>query len=699
MLLLGLLLVLVYAVFAHGATETPAETRVQLALVLGALPVLIALTTGRSGLRIAAPPLARAGVGLLFAFAAWCALSLLWSVAPDDTWTEVNRAFAYALIAGLGLVAGASTPRALERLATGYLLLAVLVALYALGSKTIPGVHVLGLVDFDQTGTLARLRVPLDYWNALALLLAMALPVAVRIAVDRTRTPVVRTLAVLAAHLLVIDLGMTLSRGGVLAVVVLLTVLTAFGRDRLRSLLVVVLAAGTAAAPLALAFTKHGLSDSGVPLGLRIHDGRLLLGVVVVVAVVLVGLVRLALAYEDRVVWSAARTRTLGRVLVVGVCGVLLLGVVGATGTTRGLPGTVENAVRGFTVPSQDKQLDPSRLATTTSGNRWVWWQEAAGAFSDRPVGGWGAGSFRVTHLRYRTNTISVTQPHSVPLQFLSETGLVGFLLAYAGIGLLVLVGVRRVRAMDDGRERELGVALLAASVAWLAHGVYDWDWDIPGITLPPLLFLGVLAGGAVRRPVAVGPAAPVVVFLDPEREARLRPGALTGVALATIALFAYATSAVLPAWSANKADAAQAAIGGDQVSDEQLRAAAAKADLAAKLDPLDIEPLLVSATIAQRRGRDLEARRFLLDAVHRQPDSSRAWSQLASLLFPLADRKGFQEATARALALDPHNPLLRTLAFRAVSFATPAGESATSSGTPLPPAPVVFPAGTVASP
>lgn len=687
-LAVALLVTLTYAVFAHGATTAPAETRVQLVLALCALPALAAVVTGRPGLRTVGPPAARLGLVLLLGFAAWCGLTLLWSVTPDRTWIEINRNVAYALVAGLGLVVGARTPRAIERIATGWLLIALLVAFYGLGSKTIPGVNVPGLVNFDQTGTLARLRAPLDYWNALGLLLAMAIPVALRIAVDRSLTVLVRTAALLAAYVLAVDLGMTYSRGAVLAIVAALAVLTALGRNRLRTLIAAVVAAVAAAGPLALAFTRHGLSDSGVDLGTRIHDGRPLAALVVVAGAALAGVAVLLIRHEDRVAWTAARTRSLGRATVVAAAAVVLLGVMGATATRTGLPGTVHKAARTFTVPTQDKQLDPSRLATTTSGNRWVWWQEAAGAFSDRPAGGWGAGSFRATHLRYRTNTISVVQPHSVPLQLLAETGLIGFLLAYAGIGGLLWAAVGRLRTMPDGRERELGVALIAASVAWLAHGVYDWDWDIPGITLPPLLFLGVVAGGAVggaRRPTVFAGAAPAVLFVDPERDSRLRPGALLGVAAVVVALFAYATSAVLPAWSSTKSDAAQAEIGGDNVTPAELQDAAAKADLAARLDPLSIEPLLVSATIAQRRGRDLEARNDLLKAVRRQPDSSRAWFELGALALPLADRQGFVKATARALELDPHNPLLRTLAFRAISFATPPGESATATGTPLP--------------
>lgn len=699
-LLAGLLATLAYAVFAHGATDTPAETRVQLALALMVLLAGGAVLTGTPSLRVQAPPLARAGVALLLAFAVWSGLSLLWSVAPDRTWMEINRALEYALIAGLGLVAGTSVVRCLSRLAEGWLVLVLVVALYALGGKTFPGVHVGGLFDLDQAGGLARLRAPLQYWNALGLVLVMALPVAVRVALDRGRRPAVRVGAVVVASLLLLDLGMTYSRGGILALAgVVVILVTLGGAGRLKSVVVLLVAGLGAAVPLAFALTNGPLTGTSVPLGDRIPAGRALAVIIVMSWAVLAVAVRFALAREDRLRWSAGRTRTVWRLTVTGAALLVLLIATAAAGSPKGLPANVDDAVRSFTVPTQDKQLDPSRVATTTSGNRWVWWQEAAGAFSDRPAGGWGAGSFRVTHLQYRRNTISVTQPHSVPLQFLSETGLVGFLLAYGGIGALLWVAVGRVRSMVAGRERDMGVALLAAAVAWLAHGVYDWDWDIPGVTLAPLLFLGVLAGGLPRREQGEGPAGrgvPAgrrgVVFLDPDRESRLRPGAVAGVAALTLALVAYGASAVLPAWSQSKSDAAQEAVGGATVSDDELRQAAAQADLAAKLDPLSIEPLLVTATIAQRRGRTLEARQALLDAVHRQPESARAWSQLGALTFALGDRAGFLQASTRALQLDPHNPLLRAVAARAVAFQTPPGDSATATGTPLPEAAAVAP-------
>ena len=50
-----------------------------------------------------------------------------------------------------------------------------------------PGFHVAGLFDLNQTGPLPRLQEPLGYWNALALLLALGAPVALMVSVDAPR--------------------------------------------------------------------------------------------------------------------------------------------------------------------------------------------------------------------------------------------------------------------------------------------------------------------------------------------------------------------------------------------------------------------------------------------------------------------------------------------------------------------------------
>ena len=105
--------------------------------------------------------------------------------------------------------------------------------------------------------------------------------------------------------------------------------------------------------------------------------------------------------------------------IAAGAALVILLGVAGALSADE------------FANPSDDLLTqDPSRLTSVSSNNRWDWWQEAWTGFREAPVRGTGAGSFETTHRLLRDDPLTVTTPHSLPLQFLSETGIVGGLLA-----------------------------------------------------------------------------------------------------------------------------------------------------------------------------------------------------------------------------------------------------------------------------
>ena len=51
--------------------------------------------------------------------------------------------------------------------------------------------------------------------------------------------------------------------------------------------------------------------------------------------------------------------------------------------TSKGGPAQFfDDAWHEFTKTSQDKDSDPNRIISSNSGNRWVWWKEAAGAWT-----------------------------------------------------------------------------------------------------------------------------------------------------------------------------------------------------------------------------------------------------------------------------------------------------------------------------
>jgi len=381
------------------------------------------------------------------------------------------------------------------------------------------------------------------------------------------------------------------------------------------------------------------------------------------------------LRLEERMTWNAGRTRLATRGLW-SVAGVVALGCLLVILAAPGGPGGVADRAWGsFTTTKEDKISDPARIVSATSGNRWVWWEEAAGAWSARPLEGWGAGSFPVTHKLYRQVEINVAQPHSMPLQFLAETGLIGALLALGGLGFLVFSALDRVRGMARGRERDIAVALFAGGVAWFVHSLIDWDWDIPGVTVPALLFLGVLVAiprRDLRRQLPTGP---------PQRPVGARGAALVA---ACLLLGLAIVSAWLPALADSKSDSA--VLVSTDADDAERGRATAQAELAARLDPTSVRPLLAAASLAEGRGRLLDARNYLIEAVDRQPYSVAAWIRLLRLAIVTADRPGAEAAGRRLRELDPLSSGSRSSAARLALFSVPASASPTATGTPLSP-------------
>ena len=669
-LLAALVAACAYAVFAHGAVGLPEEPRLQIGLALVGVGAAVGLLLTRT-LRLRAPAEVWIGVGLLLGFAVWCGLSLLWSVAPERTWGQVNRAISYALVVVLAVALASSLPRAIERVAYGWLLVALVCALYAIAGKIMPGVEILG-IDFNHAAIASRLRAPLEYWNALGLVMVLAIPIALRLTTDTTRHDAVRLAALAALFLLFVVMCMTYSRGGILACLTAIVTVTVLGGQRLRGMAVFGLTVVLSIPVLGLAFNRPALKGINVPLDERVPDG-IVLGLVFagcLIALLIAGWGMLQA--EERTPWSEERTQLVWRGLGATAAILAVLTIGGILSAPDGPGGWADRAWEKFSQTSRDEVSNPARLVSSNSGNRWVWWEEAAGAWSDKPLHGWGAGSFPVTHRMYRDVELGVQQPHNMPLQFLAETGVVGTLLVSGAIGILLFCALDRLRAMAGGRERDIAVALFAGATAWLVHGLVDWDWDIPAVTVPVLLFLGVLAATPWQ------PRRTVVLVRSATGTRSL------ALALACVCAGLVIVSAGLPMLADQKASSAQA-VSAD-ASDGELQDAAAQADLAARLDPTAVRPLLASAAIAEGRGRLLDARGFLLDAVDRQPYSSAAWFRLLELALKTADRPGAKAAAKRLLELDPIGSGSRALAGRLALFEVPAAGSPTATGTPLSP-------------
>jgi len=554
-----------------------------------------------------APALDRVGLacaGLAAGFVAWNGVTILWSVEPDRSWDYFNRGLVYLAFGVVGAFVGSAVSARIVAWLLGGLIVGT--CLWALAGKGVPALY-------GDYGRLARLRSPVGYWNALALVAVFGVAIALWASTSPRHSRLIRAGAVVALYVLLVALVLTYSRGGVLAALVALGVWLALSRQRFESVTALVSAAAPAAIVLGVAFSLPGIADDGQPHSVRVHDGAWF-----ALAFLLGAGAAFAAAYLVRSRPGPERQRLLLQVAA-GVAGVALLVGAGVI-VSRG------NPVGGSDVVSQN----PERLLSQGSNNRWDWWKEAWHGFEGQPLGGTGAGSFALLHRKLRKGNVDVREVHNLPLQFASETGLVGLLLA-AGAAGAALIGAGRALWRLDGDESAAAAGLAVVLPTFLVHGVLDYDWEFVALCGPLFFVTGVLLA-AGRSPLRI----------------RRRPvWALASVLVAWAALYSVAA----PRFAAARVDNAYAEI--DRGSVEK---AVDSAKSAHSLNPLSIDPLLAWASAEEAEGQLGAARELYVRAVELQPLNWYAWYQLGRFdQEVLADTVAARRELGRAVELDPH--------------------------------------------
>ena len=583
---------------------------------IGLAAICLAAAAGAAALfGLPRPALSRealVALGSLLALVAWSGISVVWSIEPDRSWAYLNRGLVYFALLAFGLWLG-------PWLREWAFLLAGVLALplgWALLGKAIPAL--------GASGRIGRLSSPIGYWNALGLLFAMALPLALWLAARREHPHWLRSAGVVYLYALIVGLLMTYSRGGVLAAAVSAALWIALGSPRIESAAALLLGGGAGLGVAAWAFTRPGLSSDNQPDSVRVRDGAWFAVVFVLGAIAVAALAYLGSLSEERRPLTDARRRAVERLALGVLVAVVAVGVVALVVEAK-----PEGWFRDFTAQPTNAALQggPEHLVNASSSSRWLWWKEAWRAWEKQPWRGTGAGTFELTHRLLRTNTIVVTEPHNVPLQFLTETGLVGFVLVLLGVGAAAVGVVKRLRPARDPAV----VALAVLCVAYVLHTLVDFDWDFVAVSAPFLLTLGALLGGpAVRdEPRVVWSPLPVAVAA------------------------ALALSLLTPWFAQRDTDSAQAAI-----FDGRPLVALRDARNARSLNPLALDPLLAEAAALEQLGDVQGARSVYIDAVELQPLNWRGWFELGRFEEGQQDWPRALPALRRAVDLDPQNPL-----------------------------------------
>ena len=588
--------------FGGGSSDGPVAW-------IGAAAVLAAAAMGCAALSgvLPVPAIGREGLacaGLAAAFVVWNGVTILWSSAPDRSWDYFNRGLVYLAFGVVGAFVGSAVaPRIVAWLVGG---LVTATCLWALLGKAVPALY-------EDYGRLARLRSPVGYWNALALVAAFGLPIALWAATRHSRG--VRAGAVVALYALLVALVLTYSRGGILAALVAIAAWFALSRERFEGLTASVAAAVPAGIVLAVALLLPGIAQDSQPRSVRVSDGASFALVFVVGACL-----AFAVAYFVRYRPGRERERFLLRAAAGTAVAVLVVGLIGALAAGGHPFGGDEEVSQG-----------PSRLTEGSLNNRWGWWKEAWEGFEGQPLGGVGAGSFELLHRKLRDSPVDVREVHSLPLQFASETGLVGFLLA-GGAFAAALIGAWRAIGRRAGDERAAATALAVMLPAFLVHGALDYDWEFVALCGPVFFVAGFL--------LATG--------REPRRVGRNYVWVAVVVLVAWAGLYSIAAPRVAEA----RVDDAYAEL--ERGFPEE---AAKTAESARSLNPLSIAPLQAWAAAEEAEGDIARARELYVDAVDLQPLNWTAWYELGRFdCEVLGDEDAARRELQRAHELDPQN-------------------------------------------
>ncbi|MBN1628485.1 MAG: O-antigen ligase family protein, partial [Thermoleophilia bacterium] len=250
------------------------------------------------------------------------------------------------------------------------------------------------------------------------------------------------------------------------------------------------------------------------------------------------------------------------------------------------------------------ESIGESRFGDMGGNGRWIMWTTAWKGFQESPVVGNGAGSYRYLNELHRTNhTVDARQAHSIELDALSETGVVGSALLLGTLGMALGVALaprfrswwellRRRRALflapeDAGGHHAVGaadqawvIALVAAFLFWFIQASVDWTWHVPGVTLGALLLLAfALSTSAPDTAAAIRP------------RSRHLSGLLFRVGLG-VASLAVLVGAAMPYLSMQYQNVALAKMSHD------THAALADSSTALSLFPVSAEPLLVRSDV-----------------------------------------------------------------------------------------------------
>ncbi|HET9676266.1 MAG TPA: hypothetical protein VFP21_02020, partial [Solirubrobacterales bacterium] len=326
-------------------------------------------------------------IGLLLGFVAWTALSLGWTESVEKTAADLARVATCLGIFVLALFSGGG--RNGSRMVAAVAGAIALVGVVGLLSR----LHPAWFPSADQTARFLtsgeeRLSYPVNYWNGLAALIGIGLPLLLHWATGAQRAWA-RGLAAAAMPALILAGYFTLSRGGIAGAALALAVYLVFAADRLPKAIALALALLSGGFLVLLAHSRDALVHGNASATAHSQGDEMIfitLAVCLAVGAVQAGWTA-ALDRSGRPLWRGVSPRQAWTATAVAV----LIAIVALLAV--GAPGRVSNAWSDFKAPSSEAEVGTSRLSSFAGESRYQFWSSAVREAKHEPLTGTGSGT------------------------------------------------------------------------------------------------------------------------------------------------------------------------------------------------------------------------------------------------------------------------------------------------------------------
>ncbi|HWF74396.1 MAG TPA: O-antigen ligase family protein [Solirubrobacteraceae bacterium] len=585
------------------------------------------------------------GLALFGGFVAWTALASTWSLSSARSLQDLSLVASYLAVLLLAVAIHRDREQAVRHsvnaIGAAIVIVAALAVISRVDPSAFPAAHVTGA--FLGGGAQGRLSWPLNYWNGLAALVALGLPLVLSIATSARKLRV-QALAAASLPLLALCAYLTFSRGGAIAASVAVLAFLVLAPDRFPKL-ATALVAGAGGAVLIAAAAHRSALEHGAATHAAFTQGRqLLVAIFLVCGAVALAQVGIGLAARHGTLPRLLRiSPRRARVLLAGGIAVAVIAAVAA-----GAPSQLSRGWNNFKNPVGSLYYgQPSRFESLSGTGRYQYWKVAVHSTSGHLLTGSGPGTFQLLWLPRATVPGYVVNAHSLYVETLAEVGVVGLALLVGFFVLVLGAAVRLVmRSEYEARARAAGAA--AALLAFMVSAVADWVWQLPVLPAAFLLLAAAVLAPAPPRTSVRAPAPEDTAVVAGRHRTVLRLG-LVATALACV----IAIGIPLAAASAVSKSQAAARMG-------KTSSALADARSAVRLEPGAAAPQLQLALVLELQHNYAAA----LAAAHQATrDESQNWSDwlvLSRIEAESGQVKASVVAYRRARSLNPRSPLFQ---------------------------------------